>query len=46
MGKIMNEEKTNIYTLFLPCYSSKKNEILNKLQESCKDDNFIGFDEL
>jgi len=46
MGKIMNEEKTNIYTLFLPCYSSKKNEILNKLQESCKDANFIGFDEL
>lgn len=42
----MNKEKTNIYTLFLPCYSSRKNEILNKLQESCKDANFIGFDEL
>jgi len=42
----MIKEKAKIYTLFLPCYIPRKNEILNKLHESCKDANFIGFDEL
>jgi len=38
--------KTQLYSIFLPCYSPKKNELLQKLQSQLDDVEFVGFDEL
>lgn len=42
----MNTEKSKIYTMFLPCYLSIKDRLLNKLKDKCKDVDFLGFDDL
>lgn len=40
------EMKTKIYTIFLPCYSPRKDELLGKLQSELDDVEFVGLDEL
>jgi hypothetical protein len=40
------EMKTEIYTVFLPCYSPRKDELLGKLQSGFDDVEFVGLDEL
>jgi hypothetical protein len=38
--------KTQLYTIFLPCYSLKRDELLGKLQSRLDDVEFVGLDEL
>ena len=38
--------KAQLYTIFLPCYSPKKDELLGKLHSRLDDVQFIGLDEL
>jgi hypothetical protein len=38
--------KAQLYTIFLPCYSPKKDELLGQLQSRLDDVEFIGLDEL
>jgi len=38
-------EKAKVYSIFLPCYSSKKDGLLVKLQGELDDVDFVGFDE-
>jgi hypothetical protein len=40
------ETKTEIYTIFLPCYSPRKDELLGKLQSEFDDVEFVGLNEL
>jgi len=39
------EMETKIYTLFLPCYSPRKDELLGKLRSELDDVEFAGLDE-
>jgi len=38
--------KTQLYTIFLPCYAPKKDELLGQLRSRLDDVEFIGLDEL
>ena len=38
--------KTRLYTIFLPCYAAKRDELLGELQRRLEDVEFIGLDEL
>ena len=40
------EMKVKIYTIFLPCYSSQKDNLLGRLQNELDDVEFVGSDEL
>jgi len=39
----MDKVMAKIYTIFLPYYSSRKDEIINKLSGMQKDVEFVGF---
>ena len=39
-------EKAKIYSIFLPCYSSRKDGLLGELQSELDDVEFVGLDEL
>lgn len=39
-------EKAKVYSIFLPCYSSRKDGLLGKLQSELDDVEFVGLDEL
>jgi len=39
-------DKAKVYSIFLPCYSSRKHGLLRELQGELDDVDFVGLDEL